>query len=90
MDPKAETARIIRHLRDVVKGSDLANREIEERLGLDEGSLTEILGGRDLMYGQLIALLEVLGYSQGRFFAELFPQGRDETASDGASDVTVN
>lgn len=88
MDPKAETARLLRHLCEVVEGSGLGAREIAARLGLARGDLARILSTPgELEFRQLLTILEVIGYPRDRFFTEVFspPAGVTERR-DGRDD----
>ncbi len=91
MDVGEEAQRVLRHLRDRVEDSDLPRREIERRLGLHGGYLSQLLsGGIELKYWHLIAVLEAIGYPWARFFAEVFPRRGRRRSPQLAARLRVN
>jgi len=90
MEPAAETRRALAYLRDLVEDSDIPRSEIERRLGFSRGYLAQLLtGNMDLKLWQLIAILDTVGKTPAKFFAELFPRRPPGQLSGRRRPVTV-
>lgn len=73
IDPRAETARILEHLREVLARSGLTASEIEAGSGLGDGELARILAGEAAFeFCHLVAVLEAIGVGRPDFFADLY------------------
>ena len=73
METETLTRRILTRVRQLIFFSDLTQREVEKRLGLSRGYLSQLLGGTvEIRYWQLLAVLDAMELDPGDFFSELF------------------
>ncbi|HLX08847.1 MAG TPA: hypothetical protein VKY89_13395 [Thermoanaerobaculia bacterium] len=72
--PPAESERIISLLKSAIRLSNHTYRDVERRLGWRVGTVTRLMrGGLGLKIEHLLAILGVIGFSPGRFFAAACP-----------------
>ena len=75
MNPKDEAQRVLERIRLSIRQAGLSQRKVEERAGFSRGYLSQLLARNlDLKYWHLVAILNVLELSPGRFFSELYPE----------------
>jgi hypothetical protein len=83
---EGESERIVSLLKNAIRLSNHTYREIERQLGWRVGTVTRLLrGGLGLKVEHLLAILHVIQFSPGRFFAAAFP-ARPADAEPGAGE----
>ncbi|HVT14856.1 MAG TPA: helix-turn-helix transcriptional regulator [Thermoanaerobaculia bacterium] len=83
MDENVEqhVARYAKLLRQAIRAAGFTVAEVERRLGIGEKGLQRILGGRvDLKVRHILAVLRVIGLSEGEFFAAATRPARGESS----------
>jgi transcriptional regulator with XRE-family HTH domain len=72
--PAAESERIIAMLKSAIRLSNYTYRDVERQLGWRVGTITRLMrGGAGLKIEHLLRILQVIGFSPGRFFAAACP-----------------